>query len=1249
MKPARILIVEDDAILATHLEETVSRMGYQVTGLAATGQDAVRSALEDTPDVILMDIRLRDDMNGIQAANEIHQKADTPVVYLTAYTDDSLLQQAKVTDAYAYLTKPVREQELRASLEMALYKYASERNIQHLNQVLRAVRDVNQLITRERDPQRLLDQACTILMQTRGYQFVWVGQSAKDRLKMISSAGNGIEFFNSVFATATPEQGQRLPGTVCFRTKQPVVCADILHDERYGPWVEKAREAQFLSTASIPMLNNGNLFGVLTVYANQIDIFGEEEISLLVELAGDIAFGLKSIEEENERRLAQTSRLAAEEEYRKIFENAPVGIFQSLPEDGAFLNVNPAMASIYGYNSPQDLLESVHDIAAQIYAYPEQRESFKKLLTEQNEVYQFQAVNKRKDGSLFWTSTNARAIRNPQGEILYYEGFVQDVTETKQAEEALREREEMFSALISNTGDLILLVDAQGIIRFASPSLPRMLGYEVEEAVGRNYLGWAHPDDLKALLQAFADRSKAAGVAPNSTIARVRHRDGSWRIMEGLGTNLLDDPAIQGFIINIRDVTERELDKQELLDREAKYRSVIETSPDGFWVVDMEGRILEANDAYLRLSGYAREEITNINITDVEAVESPAETRIHIERLVREGSDLFETMHRAKDGEIYPIEISVSYSKAQGGRIYAFLREISGRKQAEREIRLRTEDLLLINALNNAANHDQGIEEITGIFTSGVRRMFSGEDTALYLLSPDGKFLEMKANTVTTKLMEHIERMIGGSIPSIRIPLDTSPILRKLLENEKGTLTTDRQEITQMVMEFTNTAFLPGALAATIRKIVPQIAKLLNHKSVISVPLVSNGRTLGMIDISSKGDLTEEHLTRVRNVAQQMTAILLRRQAEVNVKVQLQRITALSEIDRAISSSLDLHLSLEVLLNEVLTQLDVDAASILLLNMDSQTLEYVAGKGFHSMSLRYAQIRVGDPLAGMVGLERRMIHIPNLREMESQIKRIELLKEDEFVEYFGTPLIAKGTLKGVLEIFHRKPLNINMDWINYLETLGGQAAIAIDNAQLFEGMQQSNQDLITAYDATITGWSHAMDLRDKETEGHTQRVTELTIRLAERMGIPQTEMLHLRRGALLHDIGKLGVPDHILLKPGKLTDDEWEVMHQHPTYALNMLLPITYLRAALDIPYCHHEKWDGSGYPRGLKGDQIPFVARIFAIVDVWDALRSDRPYRPKWDLEKVRAHLREQSGTHFDPQVVEAFLRMLDETPEIF
>ncbi len=202
-----------------------------------------------------------------------------------------------------------------------------------------------------------------------------------------------------------------------------------------------------------------------------------------------------------------------------------------------------------------------------------------------------------------------------------------------------------------------------------------------------------------------------------------------------------------------------------------------------------------------------------------------------------------------------------------------------------------------------------------------------------------------------------------------------------------------------------------------------------------------------------------------------------------------------------------------------------------------------------------------------------------------------------------------------------------------------QKALRDKNRQSLIELQKAHEDLVTAYNETIEGWSRALDLRDKETELHTQRVTEITLRLARLVGMSEEELVHVQRGALLHDIGKMGVPDSILLKPGALTEEEWVIMRQHPIHAYNLLYPIEYLRPALDIPYCHHEKWDGTGYPRQIKGEEIPLAARIFAIADVWDALSSDRPYRRACPESEVLEYIRNKAGTHFDPALVEIFL----------
>jgi PAS domain S-box-containing protein len=366
-----------------------------------------------------------------------------------------------------------------------------------------------------------------------------------------------------------------------------------------------------------------------------------------------------------------------------------------------------------------------------------------------------------------------------------------------------------------------------------------------------------------------------------------------------------------------------------------------------------------------------------------------------------------------------------------------------------------------------------------------------------------------------------------------------------------------------------------------------------------------------------------------------------RTHAEERISRQVQKLSSLRAIDLAISSSLDLRVTLKLFLEHVVSQLRVDAANVLLLNPRTKILEYAASQGFRRGASRRARLRLGEGYAGVAALENRIVQIQELKGEESGFAPQGLLEGEDFITYYGVPLVAKGHVKGVLEIFHRSRLESDEEWFEFLEALALQAAIAVDNNLLFYDLERSSMDLRLAYDSTIEGWSRALDYRDKETEGHSRRVTELTIKIAQGMGISEDEQVHVRRGALLHDIGKMGVPDSILLKPGPLTEEEWKIMKLHPVYSYELLHPIAYLRPALDIPYCHHEKWDGTGYPRGLKGEQIPLSARIFAAVDVWDALRSDRPYRAAWSEKKAKEHILSLSGRQFDPEVMDVFFRM--------
>lgn len=366
---------------------------------------------------------------------------------------------------------------------------------------------------------------------------------------------------------------------------------------------------------------------------------------------------------------------------------------------------------------------------------------------------------------------------------------------------------------------------------------------------------------------------------------------------------------------------------------------------------------------------------------------------------------------------------------------------------------------------------------------------------------------------------------------------------------------------------------------------------------------------------------------------------------EIKIKMeqQVQQLSILRSIDLAIASGLDLNLLLSMLLDRVLALMGVDAATVLLLNPKTNLLEFAAGKGFHSNILQYTRLRMGEGCAGQVALTRQVMNISDLRKEKMEFGRSPLFDRENFITYWGVPLLAKGKVLGVLEMFHRAPFHPDQDLQNFLLMVAGQAAIAIDSAMMFTELQRSNAELSLAYDATIEGLSRALDLRDKETKEHTNRVTDLTLKLAVRLGVKQPDLVHIRRGAILHDIGKVAIPDQILFKPGPLVEAEWEIMRRHPDIAVELLSPVTYLEPALEIPHWHHEKWNGTGYPDGLQQEEIPFSARMFALADVYDALISNRPYRPAWSKAEAIEYIQSQAGIHFDPKIVPEFLDLIE------
>ena len=372
------------------------------------------------------------------------------------------------------------------------------------------------------------------------------------------------------------------------------------------------------------------------------------------------------------------------------------------------------------------------------------------------------------------------------------------------------------------------------------------------------------------------------------------------------------------------------------------------------------------------------------------------------------------------------------------------------------------------------------------------------------------------------------------------------------------------------------------------------------------------------------------------------TLLMLEQSVGDQLKLKQSQLRALMSVGQVINSSLGLRRVLEEVMDSLISLMRAERGFLMLREPNGELVVRIA-RGIAHVSLDEEAFIVSRSVVRKV-VESNAPVLTTNAQADPRFDAQMSIAAYQLRSILCVPLKLKNELIGVLYVDNRAHAGIFKE--NDLELISGfadQAAVAIDSARLFEDLQDSHRELERAYQATLEGWVRALDLRDKETEGHTQRVTILTHRLARSMGVNDTEIVHITRGALLHDIGKMAIPDGILLKPGQLTDEERKLIQKHPVYAYEMLSPIDFLVPAIDIPYCHHEKWDGSGYPRGLKQDEIPFAARIFPVIDVWDALTSDRPYRKAMPHDEVRRLVRADSGKHFDPLVVEAFMDLKD------
>ncbi len=898
-----------------------------------------------------------------------------------------------------------------------------------------------------------------------------------------------------------------------------------------------------------------------------------------------------------------TRRRQAEEEVGRMalaLDTAPNSITVH-DFNGRFLYANERTFQLNGYGRDEllaldlrqlDVPESARLIEARMQDLREHGEAF------------FEAAHFRKDGTIMPVEIRAKVTTWGGTEAIL--SVATDITDRKLAEEALRESEERSRIILQTAMDGFWLTDLDGRLLEVNEAYCRMSGYGAQELLAMCIA------DLEAAEtgdETAAHFRTALTRGEDRFESRHRRKDGSTFYVE---VSVQHRPERGGrFVAFLQDITERRLAGEEI----RRMALMIEAAPSSIMVHDFEGRFLYANERTFQLNGYSRDEFLSLDLRQLAVPESAELIEARMQELRERGTTSFEVVHRRKDGTTLPLEIINKITSWRGKEaILSIATDLTDRKEGEEALRRRLAELEALHNVSIALRTARTGDEALPILLDETLAALETDTGIIWLYHPESDDLRAAVARGWFKSFAHTPMKAGKGLA--------------------GTVFATEQ--TRVSLDFGRDPLI----------LQPTAGRFPEGWGGVCVPIQAGEATIGVLVICMPpGDtISAQQVELLESLAEMGGTSLHRMSLHEETERQLSRLRAIHRVDQAISAGTDLHMTLGLLLEHVAIQLQVDATDVLLLNQHTLTLEHAAGRGFRTGVSRSAHIRLGEGLAGRAALERRAVHARDLARMQRSSQFAALQAAEGFAAYYAVPLIAKGQVVGVLEVFHRTPLAAGSDWVDLLETLGGQAAIAIENAQLFEGMQRSNLDLALAYDATIEGWSHALDLRDRETEGHTQRVTEMTMRLARAMGVSDAELVHVRRGARLHDIGKMGVPDGILLKPGPLTEEEWVLMRMHPQLAYDLLAPITYLRPALDIPYCHHERMDGSGYPRGLAGEQIPLAARLFAVIDVWDALRSDRPYRPAWTEEAALAHIHAGAGTHFDPRVVEVFLRGLEE-----
>ncbi len=1059
----------------------------------------------------------------------------------------------------------------------------------------------------ERNIQTLMDEATSLAADTLNIEYTKILKLLPDKTSLLLCSGIGWK--PGLVGYGTVEAEKKSQAGYTLLTEEPIVVTDFRTEKRFvAPALLTDHGVASGISVSIP--GSEKPWGVFGVHASLPRNFTADEIHFILSLANTLG---SAIAHHSTIKALQVS----ETQYRGLFETTKEGIIISTP-DSTILSANPAAAEMLGYDKPADLIGASSTL---LYQNPKNRESIIKSLTENGYFYDRELVLKKADGTRLHALASAVMKKDEQGNPVQLEGFFVDITKRKESEENLT----LFANAAEQTADSVIITDTQGVITYVNHAFEELTGYSQREAIGQR------PSLLKSDKhnKAFFETLWKTILSDEPFRAQFtnRRKNGELYYEFKTITPITNEKGkITHFVSTGKDITENKLAEIALRESEERYRTVADFTYDWEAWITPDCSYKYTSPSSERVTGYKPKEFEKNKNLLLKLVHPKDKKKVEK-----------HFKHHFTNEEIHPIEFRIIRRDGKEcwiehvcQPVYDSKKKWLGRRTSNSDItdRKRGEEIIReLNRISLGLKYTFNEKQIFEVVAKGLKnlRLTCG----ISFLGEEENKLFFKYLGFSTKVIKAAEKLTGLTVEEFSIDIETVPLYKRAISEKKSFFQEDVEDHVQLL------------LPKSAKKFAGQITRILKIPKAIISPLFVEDENIGLLSVQSQ-ELREADLPAIDAFAHQLSLSLENARLYKQTQQRLQRLSTLHTVDVAIAGSLDLRVTLDVLLSEISSQLGVDAANILLFNPQTQSLEFKAARGFRTSALQHTYLRIGDGQAGFAALKREIVHIADLREEQTTFSRSPQWTEEGFVSYFGIPLLAKGKVQGVLEIFHRSVLKTDTEWFNFLKTLANQAAIAIDNTSLFNDMQRANDKLTLTYDITLEGWAKALELRDIETEGHSRRVTDITVRIARAAGMSDQELVHTRRGALLHDIGKMGIPDSILHKPGKLTPEEWEIMQQHPVHAYNLLNPIEYLQPALDIPYCHHEKWDGSGYPRGLEGKEIPLAARIFAIVDVWDALLSDRPYRKGWSEDKVLAYIQKNAGAHFDPELVEIFIETI-------